>query len=124
MPLAHAFTNRYADELMMLAAATHRPASIVNIGCGYAIRIDFEYQHYLLAVNAEGVLADHPDAAALWRVALFKESDSAEAPDQLIVTAESSWLVDAFDLAFAEVTATGQWPSADLAFGSFNPAVT
>ena len=55
MPLTVEHTTRYADALMTLALAAHRPATVVNTGSGYAVRVDFERGIYLLATNAPGI---------------------------------------------------------------------
>ena len=59
MPLTVEHTTRYADALMTLALAAHRPATVVNTGTGYAVRVDFErgihpvsYTHLTLPTKA------------------------------------------------------------------------
>lgn len=102
----------------MLAAATHRPANVVNAGFGYAIRVDFEYSRYLLATNVVGGLADDASGVDRWTVRFFQDG-TAEEPE-LLVEVEHQWLVDAFDLAMVELGRSGNWIEADMKFGELS----
>ncbi|WP_430335753.1 hypothetical protein [Rhodococcus sp. ACT016] len=119
MPRTREYADRYADALTVLAAATHRPANVVNTGGGYAIRVDFEYNRYLLATDhaVEGLSGD-TTAASHWVVRFYQ--DSADTDAELLVTAEHEWLVDAFDRAMAELGRTGNWIDADLKLGELS----
>ncbi|WFR73497.1 hypothetical protein P9209_07545 [Prescottella defluvii] len=119
MPRTRAHADHYADALTVLAAATHRPANVVNTGAGYAIRVDFEYNRYLLATDhvVDGLSGDEA-AASHWVVRFYQ--DSADADPELLVTTEQEWLVDAFDLAMAELGRTGNWIDADLKLGELS----
>ncbi|MFC9553842.1 hypothetical protein ACFTWF_23630 [Rhodococcus sp. NPDC056960] len=121
MPRTQEHTDRYRDALTALAAATQRPANVVNTGAGYAIRVDFEFNRYLLASNAADGLDDSAEDASEWRVSLFQGGTDGTS-DELLATAGHGWLVDAFDLAFADVRAQGKWQSADVSFDEFTPA--
>lgn len=116
MPRTREHTDRYADALTALAATTHRPANVVNTGTGYAIRVDFEYNRYLLATNhVVAGLSGHDETAGRWLVRFFQASDAAE--PELLVSAEHQWLVDAFDVVMAELARSGKWIEADLELG-------
>lgn len=43
MPLTKKFSEMYDDALVALAAASQRPAAVVNVDGQYAIRVDLEY---------------------------------------------------------------------------------
>lgn len=120
MPRTQEHADRYRDALTALAAATQRPANVVNTGAGYAIRVDFEYNRYLLASNANEGLTDSIGDTSEWRVSLY-QGVSDGTPDELLAAAEHAWLVDAFDLAFADIRAEGKWQTADVSFDEFNP---
>ena len=105
MPLTVEHTTRYADALMTLALAAHRPATVVNTGTGYAVRVDFERGIYLLATNAPGDLSSDPDAQNPWVVTFFQKQPAAE--DSRLVTVTGEWLVDAFDQALAMMPISG-----------------
>ncbi|MCL2535466.1 MAG: hypothetical protein FWE39_15000 [Nocardiaceae bacterium] len=119
MPRSREHAAHYADALTVLAAATHRPANVVNTGAGYAIRVDFEYNRYLLATDdvVDGLAGDAA-AASHWVVRFYQ--DSADAGAEVLVTAEHEWLVDAFDLAIVELGRTGNWIDADLKLGELS----
>ncbi|MBC2639966.1 MULTISPECIES: hypothetical protein [unclassified Rhodococcus (in: high G+C Gram-positive bacteria)] len=120
MPRTQEHADRYRDALTALAAATQRPANVVNTGAGYAIRVDFEYNRYLLASNATEGLTDSVGDTSEWRVSLY-QGVSDGTSDELLAAAEHAWLVDAFDLAFADIRAEGKWQTADAAFDEFTP---
>jgi hypothetical protein len=120
VPRTQEHAERYRDALTALAAATQRPANVVNTGAGYAIRVDFEYNRYLLASNGTDGLVDQTDAAALWKVSLHQGTADGTA-DEVLAVAEHPWLVDAFDIAFADIRASGKWQAADASFDEFNP---
>ncbi|GAB2636125.1 hypothetical protein ABI214_17435 [Prescottella soli] len=119
MPRTREHADNYADALTVLATATHRPANVVNTGAGYAIRVDFEYNRYLLATDhvVEGLSGD-TTAGSRWMVRFYQ--DSAGADPELLVTVEQEWLVDAFDLAMAELGRTGNWIDADMKLGELS----
>ncbi|QCQ92587.1 hypothetical protein [Rhodococcus sp. SGAir0479] len=121
MPRTREHTDHYADALTALATATHRPANVVNTGSGYAIRVDFEYNRYLLATNhvVEG-LSGYDDTSDRWMVRFFQASEAAE--PELLVTTEHQWLVDAFDLALVELGRSGRRIVADLELGELGSA--
>ncbi|ANS25751.1 hypothetical protein JOJ86_001909 [Rhodococcus percolatus] len=120
MPRTQEHADRYRDALTALAAATQRPANVVNTGAGYAIRVDFEYNRYLLASNAADGLTDTVEDTSEWRVSLYQGVTDGTS-DELLAAAEHAWLVDAFDLAFADIRAKGKWQSADASFDEFTP---
>ncbi|RVW09364.1 hypothetical protein EGT67_11245 [Prescottella agglutinans] len=119
MPRSREHADHYADALTALATATHRPANVVNTGSGYAIRVDFEYNRYLLATNhvVDGLSGD--DATAdTWVVRFYQ--DSAAEESEVLVTTQHQWLVDALDLAIVELGRTGNWIEADLELGELS----
>jgi len=105
MPRKREHTERYADALATLAAATHRPTNVVNYGDDYAIRVEFAFGRYLLATNTEAGLSDDPDVVAWWMVRFF------DLPDDVTPVHESRahWLVDAFDDAVDALRSAGNW---------------
>ncbi|TQC42440.1 hypothetical protein EEB14_48880 [Rhodococcus sp. WS4] len=105
MPLTVQHTNRYADALMTLALAAHRPAAVVNTGSGYAVRVDFEHSVHLLATNAPGDLSSDPDAQHPWTVRFVQRQPGGE--DSQLVEVTGEWLVDAFDRALAALPIDG-----------------
>jgi hypothetical protein len=120
VPRTQEHADRYRDALTALAAATQRPANVVNTGAGYAIRVDFEFNRYLLASNATDGLSDAVEDRSEWRVSLYQGAADGTS-DELLATAGHAWLVDAFDRAFADIRAEGKWQSADASFDQFNP---
>lgn len=120
MPRTQEHADRYRDALTALAAATQRPANVVNTGAGYAIRVDFEFNRYLLASNATDGLSDAVEDRSEWRVSLYQGATDGTS-DELLATAGHAWLVDAFDSAFADIRAEGKWQAADASFDEFNP---
>lgn len=119
MPRTREHTDHYADALTALATATHRPANVVNTGSGYAIRVDFEYNRYLLATNhVVNGLSGYDESSDRWMVRFYQGSDSAE--PEVLVTTEHQWLVDAFDLAMAELGRSGNWIEADMELGELS----
>ena len=52
MPLTKKFSEMYDDALTALAAASQRPAAVVNVDGQYAIRVDLEYNRYVSATNS------------------------------------------------------------------------
>lgn len=119
MPRTREHTDHYADALTALATATHRPANVVNTGSGYAIRVDFEYNRYLLATNhVVNGLSGYDETSDRWMVRFYQDSDSAE--PEVLVTTEHQWLVDAFDLAIVELGRSGNWIEADMELGELS----
>lgn len=115
MPRTQEHADRYDDALTALAAATHRPASIVNTADRYAIRVDFEFNRYVLATNSEDGLTSDVDAIDTWHVAIFQAVD--ETVDELLAGAEHAWLADAFDQAIDALRRSGKWIDSDAKFG-------
>ena len=113
MPRTQEHAARYADALTALAAATHRPTNVVNIGGEYAIRVDFAFGMYVLATNTEHGLSSDPDARDIWLVRLFEQTSDDTTGDVELVRARHEWLADAFDLVIAELISTGKWISSD-----------
>ncbi|MCA1004554.1 hypothetical protein LCL87_02380 [Rhodococcus hoagii] len=116
MPRTQEHVDRYNDALIALAAATHRPANIVNIIDRYAIRVDFEFNRYVLATNSDDGLTSDVDAIEAWHVAFFQQSDD-EAADELLAEAEHEWLADAFDQALDALRCSVNWIDSDAKFG-------
>ena len=94
MPLTMKYSETYNDALIALAAATHRPANVVNLFGEYAIRVDLEYNRFLLATNTAAGLSDRPDNGESWLVRFF-QSENTDTPDRLLAEASHQWLVDA-----------------------------
>ncbi|PTR30648.1 hypothetical protein C8K36_102501 [Rhodococcus sp. OK519] len=116
MPRTQELAYRYNDALTALAAATHRPANIVNIVGRYAIRVDFEFNRYVLATNAGDGLTTDVDAVEAWHVAFFQQVDG-DAADALLAQAEHEWLADAFDQALHILRHSVNWIDSDAKFG-------
>ncbi|RDI35541.1 hypothetical protein DEU38_10117 [Rhodococcus sp. AG1013] len=116
MPRTQEHADRYTDALIALAAATHRPANVVNTAGRYAIRVDFEFNRYVLATNAEDGLTNDIDAIEAWHVAFFQQSHSVT-EDELLAEAENEWLADAFDQALDTLRNSGKWIESDAKFG-------
>jgi len=116
MPRTQEHTDRYTDALIALAAATHRPANIVNVLDRYAIRVDFEFNRYVLATNSGDGLTSDVDAIEAWHVAFFQQSDD-ESVDELLEEARDEWLADAFDQALDALRRSPKWIDSDAKFG-------
>ncbi|NKR42898.1 hypothetical protein GS467_11335 [Rhodococcus hoagii] len=121
MPRTQEHAARYADALTALAAATHRPTNVVNIGGEYAIRVDFAFGMYVLATNTEHGLSSDPDARDIWLVRLFEQTSDDTTGDVELVRARHEWLADAFDLVIAELISTGKWVSSDAMLHEIAP---
>lgn len=121
MPRRQEHADRYADALTALAAATHRPTNIVNIGGEYAIRVDFAFGMYVLATNTEHGLSSDPDARDIWFVRFFEQAPDGAGTDTELAVARHEWLADAFDLLIAEMVHTGKWVSSDAMFHEIAP---
>jgi len=121
VPRTQEHADRYADALTALAAATHRPTSVVNIGGEYAIRVDFAFGMYVLATNTEHGLSSDPDARDIWLVRFFEQTPDESTSDNELVRARHEWLADAFDLVIAELIRTGQWVSSDAMLHEIAP---
>ncbi|MFC9515227.1 hypothetical protein ACFTSD_05835 [Nocardiaceae bacterium NPDC056970] len=115
MPLTGEHTRRYADALVALAAATHRPANIVNLGETYAIRVEFELGRHLLATNDGGDLSTGGGDGS-WTVRLCGRSG------EVLAEADGEWLVDAFDAVIATLRSSDWWTDGGTLFGEFTPS--
>lgn len=116
MPLTKKFSEMYDDALTALAAASRRPANVVNVDGHYAIRVDLEYNRYVLATNTPRGLWDEPDASESWLVRIFQTGD--DGTDTLLGEAKKPWLIDAFDSAVEQLESDGNIVVADAEFGS------
>ena len=116
MPLTKKFSEMYDDALAALAAASQRPANVINVDGHYAIRVDLEYNRYVLATNAPRGLWDEPDASESWLVRIFQTGD--DGMDTLLGEAKKPWLIDAFDSAVEQLESDGNIIVADAEFGS------
>lgn len=117
MPLTRRHAEHYRDALVALAAATHRPANIVNLGEAYAIRVEFEFGRCLLATNDSGDLATEDGGGdGCWTVRLCGRSG------EVLAEADGEWLVDAFDTVVAQLRSSDWWTDGRTLFGEFTPA--
>ncbi|OQM77970.1 hypothetical protein [Rhodococcus sp. 66b] len=116
MPLTKKFSQMYDDALVALAAASQRPATVVNVEGHYAIRVDLEYGRYVLATNSPRGLWDHPDASGSWWVRIMQIGDVGT--DTLLSQAQKPWLIDAFDAAIDQLESAGHAIVADVEFGA------
>lgn len=114
MPRKKEHADRYADALTALSAATHRPTHVVNHGDGYAIRVDFAFDRFLVATNTAAGLSDDPDAPDGWLVRFCETQDSGV---RVLAEAHRDWLVDAFDAVFETVDRSGEWIESDAHLG-------
>ena len=119
MPLTVKYSEIYNDALVALAAVTHRPANIVNAGDSYAIRVDLEYNRYVLATNTQQGLSDEPGISDSWLVR-FYQTNVDGLSDQLLAEATHQWLIDAFDSALEHLEADGNMIVADADFGDIS----
>jgi hypothetical protein len=119
MPLTVKYAEIYNDALIALAAATQRPANIVNLADAYAIRVDLEYNRYVLATNTPQGLSNEPGVSGTWLVRFF-QADIDGAPDELLTEATDQWLIDAFDSALASLEADGNKIVAEADFGDIS----
>ncbi|MCJ0949919.1 hypothetical protein F6X56_01355 (plasmid) [Rhodococcus erythropolis] len=117
MPLTKKYSQTYNDALIALATVTQRPANVVNVAGDYAIRVDLEYNRYLLATNTTRGLSDEPDTSGSWTDRIF-HTDIAKVQDALLGEATASWLIDAFDTAFAHLDTDGNSIVTDADFGA------
>lgn len=117
MPLTKKYLQTYNDALIALATVTQRPANVVNLAGSYAIRVDLEYNRYLLATNTTEGLSDEPDTTGSWTVRIF-QTDVETLPDMLLAESVAAWLIDAFDAALANLETDGNKVSADADFGA------
>ncbi|WP_419722046.1 hypothetical protein [Rhodococcus globerulus] len=116
MPLTSKHSETYNDALIALAAATQRPANVVNLAGDYAIRVDLEYSRYVLATNTAEGLSDETYPAGSWLVRIF-QSQIGGLPDELLADATDEWLIDAFDSVLRRLEADGNKIFADADFG-------
>ncbi|WP_092808368.1 hypothetical protein [Rhodococcus globerulus] len=123
MPLTKKYSQTYNDALIALAAVTQRPANIVNLAGVYTIRVDLEYNRYLLATNTARGLSDEPDTSGSWTVRIY-QTNIETVPDALLTEATDSWLVDAFDAALAHLESGGNNIVADANFGNMGGTAT
>ncbi|WP_305094935.1 hypothetical protein [Prescottella sp. R16] len=114
MPRRQEHADRYTDALAALSAATHRPTNIVEYGDGFAIRVDFAFDRFLVAVNTDTGLSDDPDAVEGWIVRFCETADSGV---RVLAESRKGWLVDAFDDVFEAVDKAGQWIESDAQLG-------
>lgn len=119
MPLRGKYSEKYDDALIALAAASHRPANVVNLAGEYAIRVDLEYNRYVLATNTPRGLANEPDASGTWLIHIFQASQD-DVPHELLTEASDPWLIDAFDSALRNLKADGNKIEADADFGDID----
>lgn len=118
MPLTTKFSDMYDDALAALAAASQRPAAVVNVEGHYAIRVDLEYGRYVLATNSPRGLWDEPDASGSWLVRIVQTGDGST--ERLLAQAQKPWLVDAFDAAVDQLESEGHAIVADVDFGAIH----
>ncbi|TSD50424.1 hypothetical protein FFI94_016785 [Rhodococcus sp. KBS0724] len=123
MPLTSKYSETYNDALIALAAATQRPANVVNLAGGYAIRVDLEYNRYVLATNTPLGLSDEIYGTGPWLVRIF-QTQSSVLPDELLAEATDEWLVDAFDSVIGQLEADGKKIVADANFGDVSHSET
>ncbi|WP_182263145.1 hypothetical protein [Rhodococcus sp. UFZ-B548] len=116
MPLTKKFSQMYDDALAALAAASQRPAAVVNVEGHYAIRVDLEYNRCVLATNSPRGLWDEPDASGSWWVRIMQIGDVGT--DTLLSQAQKPWLIDAFDAAIDRLESGGHAIVADVEFGA------
>ncbi|MBS3693918.1 hypothetical protein [Rhodococcus qingshengii] len=116
MPLTKKFSELYDDALTALAAASQRPAAVVNVDGQYAIRVDLEYNRYVLATNSARGLWDEPDVSGSWWVRIVQTGDDNS--ETLLVQAQKPWLIDAFDAAIDQFESEGHVIAADADFGA------
>lgn len=114
MPLTTQFARMYNDALIALATATHRPANVVNVAGNYCIRVDFEYNRYLIAGNTGAGLSDQR-GSEIWSIRIY-EADASSSDDRLLAEASHQWLVDAYDAAWEALEAEGNRIEADADF--------
>lgn len=119
MPLTVKYAEQYNDALIALAAVTHRPANIVNAAGAYAIRVDLEYNRYVVATNTQQGLSDEPDTSDSWLVRFFQTNIDGLS-DQLLAESTHQWLIDAFDSALEHLEADGNKIVADADFGDIS----
>ncbi|PVX59718.1 hypothetical protein [Rhodococcus globerulus] len=119
MPLTAKYSEKYNDALIALAAATQRPTNVVNLDGSYAIRVDLEYNRYVVATNTARGLSDEPDTNGSWLVRIFR-SDLAGLSDELLTESTAAWLIDAFDSALARLESGGNKIEADADFGDIS----
>ncbi len=116
MPLTKKFSEQYDDALTALAAASQRPAAVVNVDGQYAIRVDLEYNRYVLATNSARGLWDEPDVSGSWWVRIVQTGD--DNMETLLAQAQMPWLIDAFDAAIDQLESEGHVIAADADFGA------
>ena len=120
MPLTKKFSALYGDALVALAAASERPATVVNIDGRYAIRVDLEYNRHVLATNSPRGLGDEPDASGSWWVRIVQADDAGG--DLVLTETRKPWLIDAFDAAVGQLESDGHAIVADADFGAIRQA--
>lgn len=115
MPLRRELAARYADALGALASATHRTATVVNIGGRYALRVELEYGRFVLAANTVEGLSRDPDAAGTWYVRICS---GAEEDPTVLADAHGDWVIDAFDDAYSALRQSAHWIASDIQRGA------
>ncbi|MDF3319719.1 hypothetical protein ACIGKR_32255 [Rhodococcus qingshengii] len=118
MPLTKKFSDMYDDALVAMAAASQRPAAVVNVDEHYAIRVDLEYGRYVLATNSPRGLWDEPDASGTWMVRIVQTGDGGR--ETLLAQVQKPWLIDAFDAAIDRLELEGHVITADADFGAIH----
>lgn len=119
MPLRGKYSEKYNDALIALATASQRPANVVNLAGEYAIRVDLEYNRYVVATNTPRGLSDEPDTSGTWLVRILQVGRD-DLPHELLTEATDPWLIDAFDSAVRYLKADGNKIEADADFGDIN----
>ena len=115
MPLRREFAAHYADALQALASATHRPATVVNIGGRYMLRVELEYGRFILAANTVEGLSRDPDSANMWHVRVCTGPEDAPT---VLADAHGDWVIDAFDDAYSALQGSTHWIASDLQRGA------
>lgn len=119
MPLTVKYSQTYGDALTALAAVTRRPVNVVNLAGMYAIRVELEYNRYVVATNTPHGLSDDPEIEGSWLVRIF-QTNADDALDELLTAATQVWLIDAFDSALEQLEADGNKILADADFGDIS----
>ncbi|MFF9561368.1 hypothetical protein ACF1DY_36830, partial [Streptomyces albus] len=95
------YSQTYGDALTALAAVTQRPVNVVNLAGMYAIRVELEYNRYVVATNTPHGLSDDPEIEGSWLVRIF-QTNADDAQDELRTAATQVWVIDAFESALEQ----------------------